>query len=59
MDSGGYSSRLQSESIWEERSGGLRIATGQGGDGENPEATPIQGDDVRGMMVWIREDSTE
>jgi hypothetical protein len=60
MDSGGYSSRLQSESIWEERSGGLRIATGQGGDGENPEATPIQGDDVRGMMdSWIKEDTEQ
>jgi hypothetical protein len=57
MDSGGYSSRLQSESIWEELSGGLRIATGQGGDSENHRATLIQGDHLQGTMVWIQEDT--
>jgi hypothetical protein len=48
MNSGGYRARLQSDRIWEERSG-------DGGDGENPQATAIQGNNVRGKIEWIQE----
>jgi hypothetical protein len=45
---GGYRARLKSESIWEERSGGLRIRRRM----VNILISQATIQDVRGMMAW-------
>jgi hypothetical protein len=57
VDSRGYRARIQSEATergYSQREYGNNVlVVGGRVDGENPQVTLIQGDDVQGKIVWL------